>query len=66
MLSTMLYKIFIDPLLHMLHASGLGVYLGASCVNSPTCADDVILMANSEWELQALLDEVFQYSVDSK
>ncbi len=56
------YKQFINPLLDVLSASGLGSRIGTVSIAAPTCADDVALLAYDQHELQILLDLAFQFS----
>ena len=55
-LSAPLYKLYIHPLLEKLEDSKLGLSLGGAHIGTPTCADDMVLMANNEWDLQAMID----------
>ena len=55
-LSAPLYKLYIQPLLEKLEDSKLGLSLGGAHIGTPTCADDMVLMANNEWDLQAMID----------
>jgi hypothetical protein len=57
-LSATLYKLFIHNLLDSLMGDQEGLTIGTVQIGSPTCADDVLLMANSEYNLQVMLDEV--------
>ena len=50
------YKLYIHPLLEKLEDSKLGLSLGGAHIGTPTCADDMVLMANNEWDLQAMID----------
>ena len=43
-LSTHLYKIYIDELLNILKSKRLGLRIGTIYIGSPTCADDVALL----------------------
>ena len=43
-------------LLVKLEDSKLGLSLGGAHIGTPTCADDMVLMANNEWDLQAMID----------
>ena len=52
-LSTHLY----DELLNILKAKRLGLRIGTIYIGSPTCADDVALLASSVEELQLMLQE---------
>ena len=60
--STHSYKVYIDGLLHRLTHSGQGAYIGDIYIGSPTCADDVILVANNIIELQSQLNIVSDYT----
>ena len=55
-LSAPLYKLYIHPLLEKLEDSKLGLSLGGAHIGTPTCADDMVLMANNEWDRQAMID----------
>ena len=55
-LSAPLYKLYIHPLLEKLEESKLGLSLAGAHIGTPTCADDMLLMANNEWDLQAIID----------
>lgn len=57
-LSTVLYKRYNNTILNALERSTLGAKIGNINVVSPTCADDIALLAGSEHEMQALLDIV--------
>ena len=46
-LSTHLYKIYIDPLLDILKSKRLGLRIGITHIGNRTCADDVVLLASS-------------------
>ena len=60
--STHSYKVYIDGLLHPLTYSGQGAYIGNIYIGSPTCTDDVILVANNIIELQSQLNIVSDYA----
>ena len=55
-LSAPLYKLYIHPLLEKLEKSKLGLSLGGAHIGTPTCAEDMVLMANTEWDLQDMID----------
>ena len=55
-LSASLYKLYIHPLLEKLEKSTIGPSLGGAHIGTPTCADDMVFMANNEWDLQAMID----------
>jgi hypothetical protein len=61
-LSTKNYKKFIGPILRILKACGKGAYIGHICCNAPTCADDILLIATSEEELQLLFSIAFSFA----
>ena len=65
-LSTPLYKLYIDDLLHQLQREGDGLFMGAGFAGCPTCADDILLMATNEDRMQYMLDTVFEYSKHHK
>ena len=60
--STSQYKLHLDRLLSTLESSGLGSHIGPFYCGAPTCADDVLLVADSHNELQAQLDIIGHYS----
>ncbi len=64
--SAQLYKIYTTELLDSLRRSRLGTFIGTTYVGSPTCADDMILLANDPFELQAMIDICKGYSVTHK
>ena len=51
-LSTHLYKIYIDELLNILKSKRLGLKIGTDYLGSPACADDVALFASLQLMLQ--------------
>ncbi|XP_033758385.1 uncharacterized protein LOC117340732 [Pecten maximus] len=61
-LSTELYKTFINDLLERLNISGLGTKVGYLRIPAPTCADDVALIAESKEELAILINMAVDYS----
>ena len=65
-LSTSLYKLYIDQLLHSLKSSDIGMHIGTIYAGSPTCADDMLLISENKENLQAMLDLCFSYSKDHK
>ncbi len=50
------YKRYVDGLLHSLQNAALGLSFGELYAGCPTVADDVLLLATAEWDLQAMLD----------
>jgi len=65
-LSTSLYKEYVNPLLTDFERSGVGLHIGGIYLGSPTCADDVLLLSHSETELQAMLNVAYTYSAHNK
>ena len=55
-LSTDLCKLYINPLLNQIEDSGIGMQIGTIPCSAPTCADDVSLIADSEKNLQILIE----------
>ncbi len=60
--SPSLYKLYINGLLQLLKRSTLGTCIGTVYLGAPTCADDVLLMANSPSELQGMLNICHDYA----
>ena len=65
-LSTDCYKIFINNLLERLEKSGAGTRIGDVYVGAHTCADDVLLAANSVQDLQYMLQIVADYAAEHR
>ena len=65
-ISTHNYKVYINDLLLLLEASGCGLSISANYLGSPTCADDVVLLANTVIDLQTQMDIVYSYSTDER
>ena len=65
-LSPELYKVFINPLLDFYKNNYLGFRIGSIQVNSPTCADDIVLLGRSQLELQTMLLGQEQYANDER
>ena len=61
-LSTTLYKLYINDLLKGLESAGVGMSIGNTYMGSPTCADDQLLIATTNEDLQAMLEEIKRYS----
>ena len=55
-LSTCLYKTYINELLLTLERNRVGTHIGTTYVGCPTVADDLALLANSNSDLQLMLD----------
>ena len=64
--STGNYKIFIDPVLRLLSDMNAGQFIGPYFCGCPTCADDILLVAESPDELQAQPDVVFAFSTQER
>ena len=61
-LSTSLYKLYINDLLGALEAANVGMSIGSIYIGTPTCADDQLLIANSVQDMQAMLNTVQDHS----
>ena len=61
-LSTDLYKVYVDPCLDRVTNLMLGGMVGEIPCPIPTCADDMTELSDSKEELQTLLDEGDDYS----
>ena len=61
-LSTSLYKCYNNVILDSISKSGLGSHFGNIGVASLTCADDIAILANSDTELQGILDIVHHHT----
>ena len=61
-LSPLLYSIFVDELLDILYHSGCGARVGDCYCGAPMYADDLALIAESEKDLQAMLDIASSYA----
>lgn len=55
-LSTDLYKLYINPLLDRLEHTGLGYKLGNISINNTACADDIALMSDNPQDAQILVN----------
>ena len=55
-LSPLLYNVYKDDQNHHLQATGAGCYMGGAWVNSPSYADDMVLLALTVTALQTLLE----------
>jgi hypothetical protein len=60
-LSTHLYKSYINDLPLELEKRGLGLTIGLEYCGSPVCADDIVLMSTDDEEIQAMLDVAYKY-----
>ncbi|MES9903493.1 MAG: reverse transcriptase domain-containing protein [Sedimenticola sp.] len=61
-LSTELYKVYINSLLEELEQNSVGLHIGNIYIGCPTCADDVALLSTSQSELQTMLNVACRYS----
>ncbi len=61
-LSTDLYKLYVNDVLNQIEESGIGTTIGTIPCAAPTCADDISLLANSKDQLQILINTVENYS----
>ena len=61
-LSTHLYKLYINDLPTQLEEHVLGLTIGTEYYGSPLCADDIVLMSTDEAEIQLMLDIAYKYS----
>ena len=64
--STDCYKIFINGLLKTLESSRIGTKIGDIYVGAPTCADDVLLAAESMTDLQFMLQVAANYASEHR
>ena len=62
LLSTDLYKLYIEDLLHTFQEMDYGAQIGDITVNAIACADDIALIAEDKSDLQILLNTAVQYS----
>ena len=61
-LSTHLYKLYVNDLPLELEQRQLGLSIGLEYCGSPLCADDIVLMSTDQFEIQAMLDISYKYS----
>ena len=61
-LSPLLYNVYTDDLNYHLQATGVGCYEGGAWVNSPSFADDTVLLAPTVTVLQTLLEVCRAYA----
>jgi hypothetical protein len=48
--------------LYSVTESGIGSHLVTISVAAPTCADDILILANSECELQSIMDIIYHHT----
>jgi hypothetical protein len=61
-LSTRMYKSYINDLPLELEKRGLCLTIGLEYYDSPLCADDLVLMSTDDAEIQTMLDIACKYS----
>jgi hypothetical protein len=61
-MSTTLYKLYVNDLLDILQKSDNGTHLGCTYIGSPTCADDILLIANDKSEMQSMISTCYSYA----
>ena len=61
-LSTGLYKMYINDLTLLLEDSKIGTSIGTVYTGCPTVADDITLSSNGEYDAQSMLDIAYIYS----
>ena len=61
-LSTDLFKLYINPLLKRLEATNIGLRIGNISTNSTACADDVALLSENPVHTQILLNMAYDYA----
>lgn len=62
-LSPLLFSIFINDLRDEIKKLGKGVRFGNSRISMLFFADDIVLLAESQEDLEAMLAEVYKYSI---
>ena len=65
-LSTYFFKIHGNPILDRIDDTGRGCYIGEICCAGPTCADDMLLLADDLEVLQILLSIAVDNSILEK
>ena len=61
-LSTGLYKLYINDLLLLLEDSKIGTSIGTIYIGCPTVADDLTLSSNDQYDAQSMLDISYNYA----
>jgi hypothetical protein len=61
-LSTNLYKLYINQLLNMYETTGIGYRIGNISVNSTACADDIALISEEQDQTQILINMAYDYA----
>jgi hypothetical protein len=65
-LSTHLYKQYLNELLNDLENHNIGISIGNTYAGCPTCADDIVLLSLNNNEMQEMLDTVLDYARDHR
>jgi hypothetical protein len=65
-LSTHLYKQYLNELLNDLENHNIGISIGNTYAGCPTCADDIVLLSLNNNEMQEMLDIVLDYAGDHR
>ena len=65
-LSTLFFNLYINDLVTMVNALNVGVDIGAEKVAVMLYADDLVLIAENEYELQMILDTVHEWCVKNR
>ncbi|VDI73390.1 Hypothetical predicted protein, partial [Mytilus galloprovincialis] len=65
-LSSHLYKQYINELLSELDTHNMGISIGNTYAGCPSCADDIVLLSNDQNEMQEMLNTVYDYSSDHR
>ena len=61
-LSTDLYKLYINPLLKRLEATNIGLRIGNISINRTACVDDVALLSENPVHTQILINMAYDYA----
>ncbi|VDI73129.1 Hypothetical predicted protein [Mytilus galloprovincialis] len=61
-LSADLYKVYVNDLLNEICNTGFGGHIGTINCSAPTCADDLTITSNSQFEAQILVNIANDYS----
>ena len=65
-ISTHLYKQYLNELLNDLENHNIGISIGNTYAGCPTCADDIVLLSLNNNEMQEMLDIVLDYAGDHR
>ena len=61
-LSTTLYKMYINGLLQILERAEVGMHIGNIYVGVPTCADDQLIISDTDHDMRAMITTCHQYA----